>query len=205
MAWHTPNTRSRDGEVLRWLLLIASLLAFVLLLQLLLPWLLLGGVGAVVLWLWRRHLQRNLQRHTLFYELIQQRGGRISALEFAIAAQLTGLEARRFLDARAREFFGNFEPTNQGDVLYTFDVRNVSPQSPAAPPPESESLSLLTTDGSWDASLSLDQLAARFNCSVALLQQQKWAADFAYWSQERDPEGWAWRIDPISDRGYRLE
>jgi hypothetical protein len=88
--------------------------------QLLFPWL--GGaagVGAGV-WFWRRHRARERALHQIFYAQIAAHRGRISVLDFAIAAQITGSEARKFLDQRAEDFWGDFEPTPAGDVLYTF-------------------------------------------------------------------------------------
>lgn len=97
-----------------------ALFLLLLLIKLLLPWLLLAGGLAIGLWGWHRYQRYQQMLHQLFYEQIQAHQGRISVLEFAMAAQLTGPQARSFLDARARDFFADFEPTEAGDVLYTF-------------------------------------------------------------------------------------
>jgi hypothetical protein len=44
-----------------------------------------------------------------------------------MAAHVTGQQARAFLDARARDFWADFEPTPQGDVLYRFPMRSPAP------------------------------------------------------------------------------
>jgi hypothetical protein len=94
--------------------------ALLLLLQVLLPWLLVG-VGALVgLGLWYRHSKRQRLLYSIFYDQLRHHQGRLSVLEFAMAAQIPGPQARRFLDARAQDFFAQFEPTDHGDVIYTF-------------------------------------------------------------------------------------
>ncbi|MGF1569353.1 MAG: hypothetical protein ACFCVD_15010 [Nodosilinea sp.] len=105
------------------LLLAAIVLAAVLLVHLLLPWLLLAALLGTGLWLWHRQQAQEKALHLLFYNHLTTHQGRISVLEFAIAAELTGAEARAFLDARAQEFFADFEPTDTGDVLYTFPLQ----------------------------------------------------------------------------------
>lgn len=132
---HRPGATS-DLEQRLWLALLlagGSFLAVVLL-KMLLPWLLLAGVIGLGFWLWHRQQQREKALHLLFYDLLQNRGGRISALDFAMAAKLTGPEARAFLDARAKEFYANFHPTDQGDILYTFvTCQSTSPELPTDP------------------------------------------------------------------------
>ncbi|HSM83189.1 MAG TPA: hypothetical protein VLS96_15985, partial [Nodosilinea sp.] len=92
-------------------------LVIALILRLLLPWLLgAAAVGAAVGG-WRRYRARQLALHQVFYAQLAAYRGRVSVLDFAIAAQITGGEARRFLDQRAQEFWGDFEPTAAGDVL----------------------------------------------------------------------------------------
>lgn len=97
-----------------------TVLLFILLVKLLLPWLLLlAGVG-VLGYGWHRHRQFHQRLYRCFYHCLEQYQGKISALDFAIAAHITGPQARAFLDARAQDFFAEFEPTAYGDILYTF-------------------------------------------------------------------------------------
>ena len=76
------------------------------------------------LWQRQRHHQQLL--YAIFYDHLRQNQGRLSVLEFAMAAQIPGPTARSFLDARAQDFFAQFEPTSYGDVIYTFEL----PQPP---------------------------------------------------------------------------
>ncbi len=104
-----------------------AVLLLILLIKLLLPWLmLLAGVGLLG-YGWHRHRQFQQRLHRCFYHCLEQHQGKISALDFAIAAHITGPQARAFLDARAKDFFADFEPTVYGDVLYTF--HQTSPSS----------------------------------------------------------------------------
>ncbi len=102
------------------------LLAAVLLLRLLLPWLLLLGGVALVYGLWQHRYQSQRQRQNhlnqIFYHLVQHQQGRVSVLDFAMQAQLSGPEARHYLDQQAQAFSAQFEPTPQGDVLYVFSL-----------------------------------------------------------------------------------
>ena len=106
------------------------MLATVLLLRLLLPWLLISGGAALAYWLWQRQSAVQQQRqhalNQIFYGLLQAQQGRISVLDFAMQAQLTGSEAQQYLDAQARAFSARFEPTPQGDVLYVFSLGQLS-------------------------------------------------------------------------------
>ncbi|MEM6592942.1 MAG: hypothetical protein AAF651_13915 [Cyanobacteria bacterium P01_C01_bin.73] len=97
-----------------------AVLLLVWLIKLLLPWLLLLAVLAAGVAYWRRQRQFQQRLYACFYDCLRQRHGKISALDFAIAAQITGPQAREFLDARAKDFFADFEPTAFGDILYTF-------------------------------------------------------------------------------------
>ena len=93
------------------------------LLKLLLPWLLLLATGIAGWYRWQRHRDFQRRLYSCFYDCLPSYQGRISALDFAMAAHITGSQARKFLDARAQDFFADFEPTNYGDILYTFHHR----------------------------------------------------------------------------------
>ncbi|NER83134.1 MAG: hypothetical protein F6K42_26995 [Leptolyngbya sp. SIO1D8] len=107
----------------------SGIVLFLAVLKLLLPWLLLLGAIAFAIKLWSRYRQKGQALNSLFYAMLQQNQGRISVLEFAMAAQITGTAARSFLDARAKEFFADFEPTQQGDVTYVFALPQGSSKS----------------------------------------------------------------------------
>ncbi|MEM0981496.1 MAG: hypothetical protein AAGH78_14630 [Cyanobacteria bacterium P01_H01_bin.58] len=97
-----------------------AVLLLLFLLKVLLPWLLVVvalGTGYVF---WERQRQFQQRLHRCFYDCLRTHQGRISVLDFAMTAQITGPEARTFLDKRARDFCGEFEPLAHGDILYTF-------------------------------------------------------------------------------------
>lgn len=82
---------------------------------------------------WRRR-QRTVKARKAFlqqtfYQLLQTNRGRITVFDFAVHTNLTGPEAREFLNARAREFYANFEPNDHGDVLYVFPTLSSMTQS----------------------------------------------------------------------------
>jgi len=110
-----------------------AFLLLVWLIKLLLPWLLLLGAIGVGYYGWRRQRQFQQRLYTCFYDCLQRHQGKISALDFAIAARITGPQAREFLDARAKDFFADFEPSSSGDILYTF---RQSPPTPVNLPPQ---------------------------------------------------------------------
>jgi ribosomal protein L7/L12 len=57
-----------------------------------------------------------------FFHVLQQAQGRISVLDFAMAAKLDGDAAKLYLDDQAREFNANFDVNAEGAVLYCFDT-----------------------------------------------------------------------------------
>ncbi|MGF1458070.1 MAG: hypothetical protein ACFBSG_03490 [Leptolyngbyaceae cyanobacterium] len=103
------------------------LLVVLWLIKLLLPWLLLAAGLASVGYLWQRQRVAQRRLYTCFYDCLQRQQGKISALDFAIAAQIPGPQARAFLDARARDFLADFEPMATGDIVYTFGYRLATP------------------------------------------------------------------------------
>ena len=105
------------------LIFVLVVLTFFLLeiIKILLPWLMVGGVAAFGWWLWRRRQLEIRRQQQVFYGLLQAHQGRVSVLDFAIAANLSAREAKFFLDHRAEEFLANFEVTEKGDMLYVFN------------------------------------------------------------------------------------
>lgn len=209
MPYRKPDShRTLDTSLWRASQLMLGGLLLVLLLQMLLPLLLLVGIVGAGIWLWRRRGRQQQALHQLFYEQIRSSGGAISVLDFAIAAKLTGPQARAFLDARAREFYADFEPTDHGDILYRFYSPGMARDRQAAPVPRSESdlaagaIALEAQVSLTRLSLTTAMLAARLNCSVALLEQKKAAEDFAAWAQQQDPQGQTWRYDSLSELFY---
>lgn len=55
-----------------------------------------------------------------FWQLVRIKQGRLSLLDFTVAARLEPAIARRYLDQWAREFDADFEVNDRGDVYYVF-------------------------------------------------------------------------------------
>ncbi|MBF2067829.1 MAG: hypothetical protein IGS39_25950 [Calothrix sp. C42_A2020_038] len=68
----------------------------------------------------RKLLTQQLQ--STFYHLVEQNKGRISVLNFAKEANITGTEARQFLDCKAKEFNASFELGKEGGIYYYFHI-----------------------------------------------------------------------------------
>ncbi|MGD1716530.1 hypothetical protein [Dapis sp. BLCC M172] len=81
-------------------------------------------IASGLTWTFRRY--REQQKHqqdglnALFYKLIQENQGHITALDLAINSQLSGKVVQEFLDERAKEFGAELEITEQGGLLYYF-------------------------------------------------------------------------------------
>jgi len=165
-------------------------LAAILVIKIFLPWLVGAGLVAIGVWFWRRHQAQRRALHLLFYDQLTARQGRISVLEFAMAAQLTGAEARTFLDARAQEFFANFEPTDGGDVLYTFHTPAATAGSATGARVGAKPPMLRLTSAA---------LAQRLSCSEQELVAQRQDPGFNQWSRQRDPDSCGWAYDAGGD------
>ncbi|MGB3570751.1 MAG: hypothetical protein WA783_05885 [Phormidesmis sp.] len=117
-------------------------LGLVWLLKLLWPVLILFGMSLGGYWLWRqqhrkyRAYQRRQNRLSeKFCHLLQQRQGRVSALEFAMHTRLNSRESQRYLHSQAQAFNAFFERTVHGDIVYIFDLAVVFSLAPALAPP----------------------------------------------------------------------
>ena len=73
-----------------------------------------------------KNSQQEKRLRSIFFELIQGNNGAITVMDFAIKADITGQEARKYLEQYAIEFEANFDTTEQGHVVYLFPVGNQS-------------------------------------------------------------------------------
>lgn len=192
--FHNPGA-GLEYRLLMALIMAGAALTTVLLIQLLLPWLVVGGLGGGAIWLWRRRRAREMALHQVFYAQLAAHQGRLSVLDFAIAAQITGSEARQFLDQRAEEFWGDFEPTPTGDVLYTFRSPNTVKSPNPVPPRAAHPLAI---------SLTAADLTRRLGCSEGDLACRHSLEEFGLWSRDRDPDGCGWRYDAERDRYWPM-
>ena len=91
------------------------------------------GAGGWLAWgLRQQHLlekQARLQR--VFYRLVKSGNGSLSVLQMALEANVEGQEAKKYLDRCAREFDGTFDVTDDGSILYRFDVGGLATILPA--------------------------------------------------------------------------
>ncbi len=77
---------------------------------------------------WACRLYQQQQKHKLahldsvFYKLIKENQGRVTALDLAMNAKLPGEKVQEYLDERASEFAADFEVTEQGGILYYFQI-----------------------------------------------------------------------------------
>ena len=73
-------------------------------------------------WIWKQyHSRKQAQQSHLnstFYQLLQNNRGRVTVLEFVLKSNLTGLQAKQYLDQRAQEFMADFEVTETGEIVY---------------------------------------------------------------------------------------
>jgi ribosomal protein L7/L12 len=63
--------------------------------------------------------QRYLQ--AVFYRLLKESNGQINALRFSMESNLSGAEAKEYLDARAKEFNASYNVSEEGKLSYYFD------------------------------------------------------------------------------------
>lgn len=66
--------------------------------------------------------QQRDRLHALFFQQLLAHHGKITVIHFAMAANLSGSEARQFLDRKAVEFNADFEVSDRGDISYWFPL-----------------------------------------------------------------------------------
>ncbi|KAM3096090.1 ribosomal protein L7/L12 [Phormidesmis sp. 146-12] len=57
----------------------------------------------------------------LFYQLLKEGNGHINALRFSMESKLSGIEAKAYLDDRAKEFNASYNISEEGKLSYYFD------------------------------------------------------------------------------------
>lgn len=78
--------------------------------------------GGWLIWsLSKQHQQqKENQLRSKFFHLIEARNGSITVLDFARDAELSGTEAKQYLEKYSKEFDANIEVTDQGNIIYKF-------------------------------------------------------------------------------------
>jgi large subunit ribosomal protein L7/L12 len=80
--------------------------------------------GGYMLWGLRRRNEKLLRDRldSTFYQMLKANNGRITVLQLAMEAQLSGEQAKQYLDQKAKEFNATFEPSDQGNISYLFHL-----------------------------------------------------------------------------------
>jgi hypothetical protein len=83
-----------------------------------------AAVGGWLVWGLHKENQKTIsdRLRTTFYRLLQEGNGQITVLRFAMEAELSGEEARQYLDHRAKEFNATFDVLDEGDIAYRFNL-----------------------------------------------------------------------------------
>lgn len=64
--------------------------------------------------------QDRLQR--VLYQLLESNDGKVTLVQFAIAADVPADEARTFMNAQATAFSADFDVTDNGSIVYQFPI-----------------------------------------------------------------------------------
>ncbi|WP_414548655.1 hypothetical protein [Anabaena sp. CCY 0017] len=80
--------------------------------------------GGYMFWGLRRRHQKELSDRLdyVFYQILQANHGKITVLQLAIEAKLSGKQAKEYLNQKSQEFNASFEPNEQGDISYLFHI-----------------------------------------------------------------------------------
>ena len=82
------------------------------------------AVGGWLTWSLYKQSQKEIsdRLQSTFYRLVKENNGEVTTLRFAMEAQVSGKEARQYLNEKAKEFYANFEALDGGDIAYHFDL-----------------------------------------------------------------------------------
>lgn len=80
--------------------------------------------GSFLLWsVAETHRQTKRDRlQSSFYQILKENNGDITVMRLAMATKVSGDEAQQFLTEKAREFNADFTVTENGSVVYKFDI-----------------------------------------------------------------------------------
>lgn len=156
--------------------------------EILLPLVAIAGIG----WAWKRYQKQQQKKlahlNAVFYRLIQENQGRITALDLAMKSNVPGSEVQKYLNERMREFSAQLEVTEQGGLLYYFETAFAPVFNEFAP------------DNSLPSPLTQIELAKRLNVHPTTVSKWKSKPEFPEWSRGKDPEALAWEYDAFSKR-----
>ncbi len=84
---------------------------------------LLGGVPLTAIGAWYSIdtlIQRRAKLRSTFYALVEAQDGELTLLQYAKAADVSGKQAKAYLNERAKEFNATFEVDTKGGIIYRF-------------------------------------------------------------------------------------
>jgi hypothetical protein len=170
------------------------------------------------------------QVNPFFHQLIQETQGRVTALDLAMKANLSGAAAQRYLDTKAQEFGARALDYQDKGKVYYFTTANTlgsifddsepsfndAPEASAtsrkeAQPQEStgeefeEPEEQPTDEQRASKALIQSELARRLDVHSSTIYKRRSEPYFADWSQGRDPEGISWRFEPDSMLFFPIE
>lgn len=217
MAESPPDSPKKLSPALMLILPLALLL---IILQKTLPLLMAIAMGSGIWQIWQRYQQQQQQQRTnlddIFYRLIREHQGRITALDLAMNAKLPPQQVQQYLDQQAADFSAQFEVTEQGGIIYYFPtVQSLlssssevisSPEQktnevllfPLYPASSSQEIAALPTE------LNQSELAQRLNVHPSTIRNWKHKSEFKQWSREKDPDAIAWQYSPDNKRFYPM-
>ena len=175
---------------------------------------------------WAYKLYQGQQKHKLahldsvFYRLIKENQGRVTALDLAMNAKLPGEKVQEYLDERALEFAADFQVTEEGGILYYFQIaptvnHSETPNAVVAvqePPinrgkaqdkkPNLFPIAPTKTAENPKISFTQTELSRRFKVHATTIGKWKVKPEFAEWSREKDPEAIAWEYSTENKKFY---
>ncbi|NEP89741.1 MAG: hypothetical protein F6K18_24530 [Okeania sp. SIO2C2] len=179
------------------------------------------AIASGVTWFVKRYQEKQKQQkdylNNIFYQLIQENNGYITALDLAINSQLSGKIVQEFLDEQAKEFGAELEITQEGGLLYYFPTA-VSLVGRTTDKILENNTQLISKDSNYEAQLpnnshlkdipensllqsateivsplTQKELAIRLNVHASTISKRKTKPDFGEWSSQKDPESIAWK------------
>ncbi len=191
-------------------------------------WLIVFGVLSALGGLWKYYEQKQQERqewlNVIFYQTLQKHQGKITTLDLAIAANITGVEAQEFLQQRAKEFGAEFDVTDAGGILYCFtsvtmpnsqtanhsnndsnnDSNNHSNNEPWRSLQNTPKQLPAQSSASRLSPVNQSQLAERLGVHSTTISKNKTKPDFISWTRKKDPAGVAWTYSPETKEFFPL-
>ena len=184
-------------------------------------------IASGVTWFVKRYQEKQKQQKdylkNIFYQLIQENNGYITALDLAINSQLSGKIVQEFLDQQVKEFGAELEVTQEGGLLYYFptavslveritdktlennnqliskvsnseaQLSNISELNYPLEDIDISENSQLQSATKIVSPLTQKELAIRLNVHASTISKRKTKPDFGEWSSQKDPESIAWK------------